>query len=67
VGQVKVVFTIVQRRRVSDVITLIKQFNPNAFYSIEEVGYVEKGTFPLSRNWWDSRTLRWLRPFRKGK
>jgi len=66
-GQVKVVFTIVQRRQVNDVIALIKQFNPNAFYSIEEVGYVEKGTFPLSRNWRDSKMLRWLKPFRKGK
>jgi len=67
VGQVKVVFTVVQRRQVNDVIALIKQFNPNAFYSIEEVGYVEKGTFPLSRNWRDSKMLRWLKPFRKGK
>ncbi|UCE47875.1 MAG: DUF2179 domain-containing protein, partial [Phycisphaerales bacterium] len=67
VGQVKVVFTIVQRRQVAEVIALIKQFNPNAFYSIEEVGYVERGTFPLSRNWRDSRMLRWLKPFRKGK
>ena len=66
-GQVKVVFTIVQRRQVADVIALIKQFHPNAFYSIEEVGFVERGTFPLSRNWWDSRILRWLKPFRKGK
>ena len=46
---------------------LIKQFNPHAFYSIEEVGFVEKGTFRLSRNWRDSITLRWLKPFRKGK
>lgn len=67
VGQVKVVFTIVQRRQVADVIALIKQFNPHAFYSIEDVGYVEKGTFPLSRNWRDSRMLRWLKPFQKGK
>lgn len=66
-GQVKVIFTIVQRRQVSEVIALIKQFNPHAFYSIEEVGFVERGTFPISRNWRDSRLLRWVKPFRKGK
>ena len=66
-GQVKVTFTIVRRRQVAGVIALIKQFNPHAFYSIEEVGFVERGTFPLSRSWQDSRMLRWLKPFRKGK
>ena len=45
-GQVKVVFTIVPRREVQSVASLIKKFNPNAFYSVEEVGFVEKGIFP---------------------
>jgi uncharacterized protein YebE (UPF0316 family) len=66
-GKVNLVFTIVRRRQVKSVIALIKQFNPHAFYSIEEVGFVEKGTFPLSRSWHDSTMLRWLKPFRKGK
>jgi uncharacterized protein YebE (UPF0316 family) len=66
-GQVKVVFTIVPRREVGRVVELVKQFNPNAFYSIEEVGVVEKGIFPAKRSWRDVSLLRWLRPFRKGK
>ena len=66
-GQVKVVFTIVPRREVPSVIALIKRFNPHAFYSIEEVGFVEKGTFPLRKSWRDSRLLRMFNPFRKGK
>jgi len=65
-GQVKVVFTIVPRREVPSVIARIKKFNPRAFYSIEEVGFVEKGTFPLRKSWRDSRLLRMLKPFRKG-
>ena len=66
-GQVKVVFTIVRRRQVAGVIALVKQFNPRAFYSVEEIGFVEKGTFPMTRSWRNWRLLRMLKPFRKGK
>jgi uncharacterized protein YebE (UPF0316 family) len=66
-GQVQVVFTIVQRREVPGVVDLIKQFNPQAFYSIEEIGFVEKGVFPARKSWRDINLLRLFRPFRKGK
>ena len=66
-GQVKVVFTLVPRREVPSVVGLIKTFNPHAFYSIEEVGFVEKGVFPLRRSWRDSLLLKLFAPFRKGK
>jgi uncharacterized protein YebE (UPF0316 family) len=66
-GEVKVVFTVVQRREVRNVVELIKTFNPHAFYSIEEVGFVEKGVFPLRQPWQNSRLLKILKPFRKGK
>jgi len=66
-GQVKVVFTIVHRREVNSVIELVKKFNPNAFYSIEEVGFVEKGIFPIRKSWHDAAWLRIFKPFRKGK
>ena len=66
-GEVKVVFTIVPRREVQRVVELVKKFNPNAFYSMEEVGFVEKGIFPVRRSWQDSFLLRLFKPFRKGK
>ena len=66
-GQVQVVFTIVPRREVPNVVDLIRKFNPQAFYSIEDVGFVEKGIFPLRKGWWDFNLLRLFRPFRKGK
>lgn len=66
-GQVKVVFTVVARRQVSDVVHLIKTFNPKAFYSIEEVGHVEKGIFPLRQSPWSTSVSKLFRPFRKGK
>lgn len=70
VGRVKVIFTIVPRREVQRVVELIKKFNPRAFYSVEEVGSVEKGVFPprnsKSAAKWMGR-LGGLWPIRKGE
>jgi uncharacterized protein YebE (UPF0316 family) len=66
-GRVKVVFTVVPRREVRAVVDLIRQFNPDAFYSIEEVGFVERGVFPLRKSWNDFRLAKIFRAFRKGK
>jgi len=66
-GQVKVVFTIVPRREVRSVGELIKKFNPNAFYSIEEVGHVKRGIFPVRKSWRNFSLFEPFRPFRKGK
>ncbi|MHC4678067.1 MAG: DUF2179 domain-containing protein [Planctomycetota bacterium] len=66
-GQVKVVFTLVPRREVPSIVGLIKTFNPQAFYSGEEVGFVEKGVFAPRKSWRDSLLLRIVRPFGKGK
>ncbi len=66
-GEVQVVFTLVRRREVPSVVGLIKLFNPHSFYSIEEVGFVEKGVFPLRKSWRDTLLLRIFGSFRKGK
>jgi len=66
-GQVKVIFTVVPRKDVKQVANLIKKFNPKAFYTIEEVGFVEKGIFPARKTWGNSGLSKLFRPFRKGK
>ena len=66
-GQVKVVFTVLPRREVKRVVDLIKKFNPKAFYTIEEVGFVEKGLLPLKKTDHFTKFLRLFQPFRKGK
>ncbi len=66
-GQVKVVFTIVPKKEVKQVVNLIEKFNPKAFYSIEEVGFVEKGIFPVRKTWDNSDLSELFRPFRKEK
>jgi len=67
VGRVKIVFTIIPRREVKKVVDLIKNFNPKAFYSIEEVGFVSQGIFPAQKGSSMTSALRFFRPFRKGK
>ncbi len=66
-GPVEVIFTIVPRRAVETVVELVKDFQPHAFYSIEDVDFVEKGVFPLKRSWPTLEMLQPLRAFRKAK
>jgi hypothetical protein len=66
-GPVQILFTIVRRREAGDVIELVKQFNPQAFYSVEDVDLVERGVFPLQRQWYQATFQGLIRPFRKGK
>ena len=48
-GKVNLIFTVVQRCQHDKVISIIKQFNPKAFYSVEDVKSVsEGGVFPLA-------------------
>jgi uncharacterized protein YebE (UPF0316 family) len=45
-GAVKILFTIVKRKNVQDVISMVSKFNPNAFYTIEDVRGAKLGIFP---------------------
>ena len=66
-GKVNIIFTIVPRKEIQKVVDIIKKFNPKAFYTVEDIGFVEEGIFPIRRNW-RSETFEFLfRPFRKGK
>jgi len=48
-GPVKVLFTIVKRKDIQNVLDLIRKFNPLAFFTIEDVRSVRKGVFPLMK------------------
>jgi len=56
-GKVKMVFTIIKRQDLKHVVGIIKDFNPNAFYSIEEVKSVAEGVFPAKNS---HRIFRWI-------
>ena len=46
-GKVKLLFTIVKRRQMREVIQTIKKCNPNVFYSVEDVRSVHEKIFPV--------------------
>jgi len=49
-GKVNIIFTIVDRRQHNKIISIIKKYNPKAFYSVEDVQKVSGGgVFPGSR------------------
>jgi len=64
-GSVKIIFTIIKREDVDDVVGKIKHFNPKAFYSLEEVRAASEGVFPSRKPRFDF--LSKLRLNRPGK
>ena len=48
-GKVDIVFTIIKRKDVEEVASIINRFNPNAFYTIEEVKAINEGIFKKNR------------------
>jgi len=50
-GKVKIVMSIINRKDIRHYISIINQYNPNAFYTIEEIKSVNKGVFkPVQRS-----------------
>ncbi|MEW5767273.1 MAG: DUF2179 domain-containing protein [bacterium] len=45
-GPVKIIFTVIKRGDLPEVIGMIEHFNPKAFYSIEDVRAASEGVFP---------------------
>ena len=45
-GPVTIVFTVVKRQALPHVVGIIRQFNPHAFYSVEDVRHASEGVFP---------------------
>ncbi len=58
-GNVKLIFTVIKRKDVDDVVGMINHFNPKAFYSMEEVRAANEGVFPSRKSRFDFFT-----PFR---
>lgn len=44
-GPVKVILTVVKRKNIDPIINIIEKFNPDAFYSIEDIRDVNRGVF----------------------
>lgn len=48
-GKVNIVFTIIMRKDIEHVVSIINRYNPNAFYTIEEVKAINEGIFKRNR------------------
>lgn len=49
-GPVQILFSTMKKKDLSEALTLINEFNPHAFYTIEEVQMVNEGHFKAARN-----------------
>lgn len=48
-GRVKVIYTIIKRKDLAEVVSIIKSLNPRAFFSVEEIRSASEGIFPPTR------------------
>jgi uncharacterized protein YebE (UPF0316 family) len=66
-GPVTILFTVVKRQDLPRVVGIIKEFNPHAFYSVEDVRHASEGVFPRSSGGFFRSYLDPQRFFRKKK
>lgn len=66
-GQVNIIYSIIRRSALKDVVSIIKRFNPNAFYSIEDVKFASEAIFPLIKTGNSRSIYELLKIRRKGK
>ena len=41
-GEVGIIYSVVNRKSINDIVSLIKDYNPNAFYTIEDIRFVSQ-------------------------
>ena len=62
-GPVKILYTVVRRRMLTDIVEMIRKYNPKAFYTVEDLRFVSSpGPIPLGE-----RKLFRFPSLRKGK
>lgn len=66
VGPVKMIFTVMKRKNVQQVVLLIRKYNPTAFYSIEDIKDISQGVF-TSKSSSGFAAIRRMFPSGKGK
>jgi len=67
VGPVTILFTVLKREDLPRVVGIIKEFNPHAFYSVEDVRTATEGVYPIRTEGYFRRYLNPQRLFRKKK
>jgi len=49
-GPVNIIYTVIKRSALGQVAEMIKEFNPKAFYAIEDIRTANEGVFPMRLN-----------------
>ena len=65
--KIHLIYTIVQRNELEEVLNIIKKYNPKAFYTIEDVKTVNEGIFPPKKTGAGVPLGNVMRRWRKGK
>jgi uncharacterized protein YebE (UPF0316 family) len=66
-GDVNLIFMVIRRSDFITVRDLIRNYNPRAFYTLEDVRFVSEGTFPEKEPFFFKNGLTPFKYFRKGK
>lgn len=66
-GPVNILYSVIKRSDADTYITLVKELNPNAFFSVEDVRFVSDGAFPRMKSYFNQLTLPGLRTWGKFK
>jgi len=66
-GRVHIIYSVIKRGNLKDVVNIVKTFNPKAFYSIEDVRFASEAIFPLRRPFYRKDALSLFKLRRKGK
>lgn len=61
-GDVGVVYVIISRKKLKEVVSIIRKYNPNALYTIEDIRFVNKQIYHMETPDTKSRKLFSLRP-----
>lgn len=62
-GKVRLILAIADRKDIPKIVKIIREVNPNAFYSIEDVRYAHENFYPKSKK----RIRKAFAPLKKGK
>ena len=66
-GKVKIIFTVINRQNIQKVINIVNQYNPKAFYHIEDIRYVSETLPSYMKPWYRRDHFRFINGWRKGK
>ena len=65
--KVKIIFTVINRQNIQGVINIVKQYNPKAFYHIEDIRFVSETLQSYMKPWYRRDHFRFINGWRKGK